>query len=57
MVSAVSLDDGTGGALTSAPLSRRTLPTSTYPPEAASIRGVKPVYKEKETLPYKKQSV
>lgn len=28
MVKAVSLDEGTGGALTSAPLSKRTRPTS-----------------------------
>ena len=43
MVSAVSLDDGTGGAFTSAFLSNRTRPTSTYPPDAASISGVNPV--------------
>ena len=43
IVKAVSLEEGTGGALTSAPLSRRTLPTSAYPPEAASIKGVRPV--------------
>src|SRR5439155_1205992 len=42
--SAVSRDGGTGGALTSAPFSSRMRPTSTYPPEAASIRGVIPVF-------------
>jgi hypothetical protein len=49
MVKAVSLEEGTGGALTSAPLSRRTLPTSAYPPEAASIKGVRPVYSNQLT--------
>lgn len=43
IVKAVSLEEGTGGALTSAPLSRRTRPTSAQPPEAASIKGVRPV--------------
>lgn len=43
MVRAVSRDDGTGVALTSAPFVSKTRPTSTYPPLAASINGVKPV--------------
>lgn len=53
MVKAVSLEEGTGGAFTSAPLSSRTLPTSAYPPEAASINGVRPVYdKQAEKTSY-----
>lgn len=53
IVRAVSRDDGTGGAFTSAPLSNSTLPTSTYPPLAASIRGVSPVFARCSTFAFR----
>lgn len=53
IVRAVSRDEGTGGAFTSAPLSSSTLPTSTYPPLAASMRGVSPVFARCSTFAFR----